>query len=281
MSLVCDIGGTFARFGVITSGAISNIQKLRVDDFDGLQDAIQAYGVAAPGALRIATAAYPDAEGLWRFVNENPWVIDVEALRGQGWDVEIIMNDFEAATCALKGMGEEDVKVLYAERGARNSRCILGPGTGLGLGYLHAGDVVQKTHGGHMPIASLNDEHGQVIKALRAEVEGDVVFEHIVSGPGLMGLKGMYDDAAAYRLFHEFMGVFAATALVAGHAYGGLYLTGGVLDRLEEEGRFDFKTFHEAMCFGAVDSVREALEATPIYKVTDPYPALKGLIHAC
>jgi len=139
---------------------------------------------------------------------------------------------------------------------------------------------IQKTHGGHMPIASLNDDHGKAIKEIRATLDRAIIFEDIVSGPGLQKLRAIYDTEKASNLFHECLGIFAATALITGHAYGGLYLSGGVITHLIEENSFDFDRFNNALCFDAVPCVKQDLTNTPIHYITDPYPALKGLIHA-
>lgn len=281
MTILTDIGGTHIRCARGSEGSTERIRKYKAADFENLQAALRRYceeeSIEPAGGLRIATAGYED-KGVWKFVNENKWIIDPEALKAEDWNIEVIINDFEAATHALKNLNAEDVKILKDATGASESKCLLGPGTGLGLGFLH-GQYVQKTHGGHIPVASLNDEHGQTIKAIRASQNTDVVFENIVSGPGFFKLKELYAEETALRLFHEFLGIFAATAIITGHAYGGLYLTGGVLEKFMANGLFDFSAFEQAFHFNAVASVQDDLKATPIYCLTDPYPALKGLLN--
>ncbi|MGB0720356.1 MAG: glucokinase, partial [Bdellovibrionales bacterium] len=223
-------------------------------------------------------------QGVWRFVNKNRWVIDPAALAASGWPVDIIMNDFEAATWALPDLPPEDQRVLKQKENQYDTYCLLGPGTGLGLGYLHHARAqkpfVQKTHGGHMPIAGLNDEHDKIIAQIRARQDKAVVFETILSGAGYHMLQELTDAPTAMRLFHEFLGLFAATAVVAGHAYGGVYLTGGVVQHLVDNGVFDLTAFDRGFCFNAVASVRRDLQNTPIIYITDPTPALRGLL-AC
>jgi len=279
MLLLCDIGGTYVRFAIEQGGEPAQIEKYSVAEYPDLQSAISYYTETKNiqyDTIRIATAGYKDG-GIWKFVNENKWHIDPKAVG----NVELILNDFEAATWSLLDNGNQ--KVLKAGQGAGASKCLLGPGTGLGLGYLHhtpQGPYAQKTHGGHIPIASLNDEHGKVIKTLRKSYNGVLVFENIVSGPGLQTLRQHFDEETALRLFHEFLGVFAATVTVTGNAYSGLYLTGGVIESLMNDNLFDFKAFEAAFCIDVAASVKRDLNATPITYLTDPYPALKGLI-AC
>src|SRR5690606_29965745 len=114
------------------------------------------------------------------------------------------------------------------------------------------------------------------IQAIQNTQSTCVVFENLASGPGLEKMQGLYDEQTALRLFHEFLGLFAATAVVAGNAYGGLYLTGGVLERLVEKDMFDVDHFLSFFHLNAVESVRQALLDTPVIYITEPYPALKG-----
>ena len=285
MTVLADIGGTYARFAVVADNAPMQIKKYKAADFENLQSALETYcsdqNLEPGGKLRIATAGYEDG-GVWKFVNQNKWILDPDDLKNTGWDAETILNDFEAATWALLNLECGDTQTFKGGDGASDTRCLLGPGTGLGLGYLHGNEKphVQKTHGGHVPAAAITQEQWGVIKFLQDQQDGAVVFENIVSGPGLQKLQAQYDEETALRLFHEFYALFSATCVVAGNAYGGLYLTGGVMESLVANNQFDFDLFENWFCFDAVDSVKRDLQATPIVHITDPYPALKGLIHA-
>ena len=68
--------------------------------------------------------------------------------------------------------------------------------------------------------------------------------------------------------------------MITGHAYGGLYLTGGVLERLIEKSLFDIEHFKDFFHLDIVDGVKRPLHDTPIHYVAYSYPALKGLMHA-
>lgn len=375
MKIIMDIGGTFVRFAKKQGGEISNIQKFKVLDFASLEEALAHYS-SEKMPVAIATASYCD-NGVWQFVNDNPWRFTQEDLGRAGWPVTLILNDFEAATWAIPSLENRDVRVLDLNhrhnklqkdkqdkkdkwkqvRSARSSQdthsfCLLGPGTGLGLGYLHMHSedhqnsyFVQKTHGGHFALASLTPEQQSVIdiyKKLKSSLDisysSVAVFEDFVSGPGLQRLyeiicmqrgckiefqtaqsifehlqshnmnyqKHMQDfidgdqESCAHesinsgrdvedvkeelltslRLFHEFLGLFSSTVTIAGHAYGGLYLTGGVVDRLFSMGLFDQKSFQKYFFLDCVSSVKDALMSTPVYHVKKSYLALHGLLVA-
>lgn len=303
MTIVVDIGGTYARFARLENGGLSDITKLAAADFPRLEEALKAYVNGKPQNLRIATAAHPDANGLWRFVTGNAWVMDPKALAKTGFQPDIILNDFEAATWGLLKADEQSLKVL--KKGTTGKRkCLIGPGTGLGLGYLCSckdNPAVQKTMGGHIAAAAVTAEQELVLQTVRRikRRSGVVVYEDVVSGPGLINLyralcdiDGKQPEAekpedlvethspqahAALRLFHEFFALFAAGVVVSGDAHGGLYLMGGVMDKLVEKNLFNAAHFESFFVGDYVPAVRAALDHTPVYHVTDPYIALKGL----
>jgi len=307
MNVLIDIGGTYARFALEEGGKPSQVKKYTANTFEVFDDALGEYlaetGIDQDVSLFIATAAHPDDKNVWRFVNKNKWELDVAVLG----NVEIILNDFEAATWGLIDL--KDQKVLKAGKESRTApRALVGPGTGLGLGYLvpaGKGFYVRGTQGGHLATAALNDEHVRVLKAVDKIKGRDClnVYEDVVSGPGLYNLYSALCDLSdeekiaanseellvhdkspavkdALRLFHEFFAIFAATITVGSGAYGGLYLAGGVLDRLSERNLFDFAHFEKFFAGNYVPSVKKALANTPIIQVTEPYLALNGLIRA-
>ena len=280
MKIISDIGGTYARFAQVIDAAPAHVEKYEADRFPDFSSALTQYcadygldsGKEAPKEIAIATAGYQEND-VWKITNNEGWVIDPAVLERDGWRVAPILNDFEAATYSLPVLAEDDLKTLSKGIKSNDALCLLGPGTGLGLSYFHRPHTVQRTHGGHMPITAVTDEQWTVIRAFREKKQRPVVFEDFISGQN--------DFARSHpRLFHEFLGLFAAQSIIHGHAYGGLYLTGGVLQGLIAEGEFDFRTFEHWMCIDGVDCVARALKNTPVYFINDPYPALKGLIHA-
>lgn len=304
MKILSDIGGTYARFAVEEGGRPGAIVKYRAADYATFEDALAAFcaerGIKGGGELLIATAAYEDGK-VWRFVNRNIWVLDPDAMVKAGWKPVVMLNDFAAATWGLKNIGKDDVEILKAGVQGDLPKVLLGPGTGLGLGYLYPGHV-QRTHGGHMVAAAITEEQNAVIGQLQKEKK-IVVYEHLVSGPGLQnihaalcaiaGKKNNFERAEdilthaedkivkeALRLFHEFFGLFAQNAVLCGHAYGGLYLTGGMTDRLIERGLFDFQLFEKFFVLPVADQVTRDMDATPVYHVTHPALAMKGLLEA-
>lgn len=307
MRILSDIGGTYVRFAFESKGKPMNVKKYAAADFETFEDAVEKYKqearIDADASVLIATAAHPDEKNTWRFVNRNKWVIDVAELG----NVDIIMNDFEAATWGLIDL--KDRKILKQGRENRTApRTLVGPGTGLGLGYLipHGKTFhVQGTQGGHIATAALNDEQRRVLQAVDKVKSRDCinVYEDVVSGPGLYNLYAALcslsdeeqiaqgaDDLLAHekspamrdalRLFHEFFGMFAASVVVGAGAYGGLYLTGGVLEKLSGKNLFDFAHFDKFFDANLSPLIKKSVSETPVIYVTDPHLTFNGLIRA-
>lgn len=311
--LVCDIGGTHIRIAAVMDGVLHYPEKFPVADFATPQDALLHYqtlvgGVAAPCAVSFSCAANDDGTGLYRFTNNAHWVIHPAQMKSQGWNVELIAHDFCASawgTTAVGGAGVELIRPGCNDTGQPSA--ILGPGTGLGLAYIfplqQGGHHVQMTHGGHMLSLVLTDEHFLIVELLR-QIKQDgytIIPENLCSGSGLPLLYRAVCEAYGYdhlfptpaamldnphdpavretlRLFHEFLGLFAHQAVLTGNAYGGVYLDGGVMHHLRDRNLFDKKIFLDFMTLNPVPVVRKSLDHCPVYLVTDPYIALRGLL---
>jgi glucokinase len=312
--VLADIGGTHVRFARLRDGALHAPRKIRAGDHESLEDALAAYcaetGDAPGGGLLLALAANPDANGVWTFGNHNRWAIDPALLARAGWRVAQIVNDFAAsARGALELAGDQRIVLRAGAELPHEARAIMGPGTGLGLGFMiplpGGAWHIHRTKGGHMLAATLTDEQHEIIRlaaALRGHSYAPVP-EDAVSGRGLPFLyravcqrngreprfsgervwehAGQDADARdTMRLFHEFFGLFAHNAIVTGSAWGGIYLDGGLFNRLREDGLFDLETFHKFMAIDMVPAVRRMLDAVPVYAVNDPFIALRGLAAA-
>ncbi|MBI4031171.1 MAG: glucokinase [Proteobacteria bacterium] len=307
-TVLADIGGTHARFAILGKGKIENPEKLAVADFKSFPAALNHY-CPRPGDLLIATAAQPDGQnGRWRFLNNGKWVIDPAQLKKAGWGARLIVNDFAAsARGAVALRGKNLIAVRKGVAGKGDSRAVIGPGTGLGLAYAvpcgKGGWRVQETMGGHMAAAAVTEEQSGIM-ALMSRIYGDgrtLVYEDLASGRALPFLyravcefrgcrpklrsaedllakaKDSSDAKETLRLFHEFLGLFAHNAVVTGHAFGGLYIDGGVTQKLYASGLFDFRRFAAFMELAVAPAVRKRLRQTPVYIVNNPFIALRGL----
>lgn len=310
VTILADIGGTHARLALYGADGPLHAEKYKAADYAGLEGALADFcakhDLTPRGRVAIGTAAHPDAAGVWRFQNLNEWGIDPRALAAAGWDVLAVVNDFVASSLGAVTAPDE---MLLAMRGGALGDCaryvVLGPGTGLGLGYverLGGRWHVQETLGGHMFGACATDEQYMVSKVVRRLRGGDMMFIHedVCSGVGLPrlyqavclchGRKPQWTDAAgvvahrtddmaaqALRLFHEFLGLFAHNALVTGNAFGGVYLDGGLTQNLVAQDAFDRESFLNFMTLDPAEVVRDKIDSTPVHIINDPFVALQGL----
>ncbi|HTK84274.1 MAG TPA: glucokinase [Patescibacteria group bacterium] len=314
--IATDIGGTHARLALVENAGLGHPEKIAAADFATFPAALDSWcakhGQKNGGKLLIATAAQPATDGVWRFLNgSNPWVIDSKVLARAGWQVEILVNDFAASARGALTLPPSSLTIMREGRGTDGAgKAILGPGTGLGMAYMTSfGERwrVQETFGGHMLAAALTDEQFTVIKTIR-ELRGakpDVVPEDLASGRALPNLykavcvlngrapaditadeilaKANSPDARqviqqVLRLFHEFLGLFAHNVVVTTHAFAGVYLDGGVIQRLYAAKLFDRESFERGFMPAMVPTVHAALNATPVWLINDPFVALRGLV---
>ncbi|MEV0162274.1 glucokinase [Nonomuraea fuscirosea] len=263
--LVADIGGTNARFGLVTSlGAPpSNVAVLPGADHPTLPDAVTAYlathaGGVRPGAACLALAGPIDGDD-YRLTNSS-WAGSVRDL---GIPYARLLNDFEALAVSLPHLEGADLVSLGGPAPGHGVKAVLGPGTGLGVGGLVPVDdgwAPIPGEGGHVTVPVVEPKEFEVVRALRAQGLPHVVAEHLLSGPGLVRLHralasvngvaapdltasdivARVDDslcAETVEVFCGLLGGFAGNVALTLGARGGVYLGGGVLPRIVERVR--------------------------------------------
>ncbi|MFB4282814.1 MULTISPECIES: glucokinase [unclassified Nonomuraea] len=273
--LVADIGGTNARFGLVTSPGArpSNVAVLAGADYDTLPEAVAAYlaehaGGVRPGAACLALAGPIDGDR-YRLTNSK-WAGSVRDL-----DVPYarLLNDFEALAVSLPHLAGDELVSLGGPEPAHGVKAVLGPGTGLGVGGLvptEHGWTAVPGEGGHVTVPVVEQREFEIVRALETMGMPHVVAEHVLSGPGLVRLYralalvngvsapdltssdivARQDDslcAETIEVFCEMLGSFAGNVALTLGARGGVYLAGGVLPRIVERVRTSgFRTRFEA-----------------------------------
>ncbi|PLK48535.1 glucokinase [Uliginosibacterium sp. TH139] len=304
--LVGDIGGTHARFGLITApgAAISQIVTLRCAEHAGPLEAIRSY-LAAQGGIQPRHAAIGIANPITgdelRLTN-NPWQFSIRALReALGLGELVFVNDFTALALSLPHLdaaGLQQIGPGQALRGAAIG--VIGPGTGLGV----SGLVPVKGQyapiggeGGHVSLAPYTDEEFAVTALLLREY-GHVSAERVLSGPGLLTLhralarvRGLaepqLDGATITRqaldnsnalcadtlaMFCALLGSTAGNLALTLGAQGGVFIGGGIVPQLGNYfARSDFRARFEAKGRFAT-----YLATIPTWVITAGNPALTG-----
>jgi len=304
-TIVTDVGGTHIRFGLWDGRQITHIEKWPVTTFRSFDEALTRYQniTGYDGKdIAIATAAWPDADGVWHFAHDGRWPIRPHTLREHGWTIHKMLNDFQASSL---GAVQSDLTPLTdISAPPYNRDClVVGPGTGLGLACVRRtdhDDHVQESFGGHMAIGAQTADQYSIIESLTRLHGKPPVYEDVISGKGLQALyrivSGTDDDiltilnddetsaapAALTQtcdLFHDFLGLFIQQAAVFHHAFGGIFLDGGVTHILHNKQMLDIPKLQSViMNIHAAPVVTDALSRMPVYVINDPFIALSGLI---
>ncbi|WP_245642650.1 glucokinase [Nonomuraea candida] len=263
--LVADIGGTNARFGLVTSleARPTNVAVLAGADYGTLPEAVAAYlaehaGGVRPGAACLALAGPIDGDH-YRLTNSH-WAGSVRDL---GIPYVRLLNDFEALAVSLPHLDGDELVSLGGPAPHHGVKAVLGPGTGLGVGGLvpvEHGWAPIPGEGGHATVPVLEPRELEIVRALQAQGLPHVVAEHLLSGPGLVRLHralalvngvtapeltasdivARVDDslcAETVEVFCAMLGTFSGNVALTLGARGGVYLAGGVLPRIVERVR--------------------------------------------
>ena len=268
--LVGDVGGTHARFAVVEPCEAVPwriLQRLDLAErFPTFNDALRSYleraGVTQLPPIAAIAVAGPVVAGTARFTNRG-WDISEQALRQVGFERALLINDFAALALAVDLLNEEHLHAIGPQhKGVKGGTItILGAGTGFGLSCLaRFGDrvVPMATEGGHMGFAPSNSEELAALQ-LMWEDSGRVSIERILSGGGLEHLyrtlqqlagrapspltaaeisaAALRDDAgarAALTMFCSIYGAVAGDLALAHGARGGVYIAGGIAEKIEE-----------------------------------------------
>ena len=216
-----------------------------------------------PRIAAIAVAG-PVTHGSARFTN-RVWQISETELKSFGFEQALLINDFAALAFAVEILEPKDLRTVgpeLAPSGAAEpaSITILGPGTGFGVSCLaRYGErfVPMATEGGHVAFAPGDEQEAAVLQALRKQY-GRVSVERILSGPGLESLYRTLEQIggretaaltaaeivahaggndpgcrAALTMFCSIFGSVAGDFALAHGARGGVYIGGGIAQRIE------------------------------------------------
>lgn len=298
--LLCDIGGTHIRFALGGCEQLS-AYKTRVDQHRDLNEAITSY-------LSSKSVSADDVKAFYfAFSNRNEWNTNPDELRLALPKAAIRqVNDFEANAHGVIVADESDFSLLNKPVGVaveNPSRVVIGVGTGLGFAYIcgqKGQEFVQRTHGAHMlPVYS--KEHAELYEFIEKDKKDVLIYEDMLTGRGLYEIYKYlskrnhldieYPDAEilmrdgkdnpvfqqSLTVFYQMLGLFTHQAVAFGYSYGGIYLTGGVIDRLMIAGLFDSKTFMDNFIQKNVPIVVRDVMSTPIYWIKDEFVSLKGL----
>lgn len=322
--LVGDIGGTHARlaiFRLAKDGPERDVLARRVDEsrrYDGPVPLVRAFLAKLEeeeGALALPEAAClalpcPVVGGVCRLPNLH-WEVEVAGLGAAiGIEPTLAINDFDALGHALPLLRDGDLVELQAgEPEPEGTIGLIGPGTGLGCGFLTwegRGYRVHSSEGGHADFAPREASESRLLEYL-SERYGRASWERVLSGPGLadlyrflvadehaperaetrtrlegedpgrviteLGMRG--EDplcAAALDRFVSVLGAQAANLALTLQSTGGVYIGGGIAPRILsklQEGSF-------LQAFRAKGRMADLVRRVPVRVITEPQAGLLG-----
>lgn len=309
--IVADIGGTNARFGLVTSInrgkselVLENQQTYPSAEFAGLEQAVACYqeslgGETVSGAC--LAVAGPVAGDSIKLTNLN-WNISVAKVKDElGFGQLQVINDFAAYAYAIQYIDKQFLIAINPGEGVDGCPiAVVGPGTGFGVASLvkHGQRLgVVASEGGHMSLAANTPLQAAIKEQLSRKYEL-VSVERVFSGPGL---RHLYHALAAvegatakpYRtaeisqhaldgtdemcqrtlsLFCSWLGGVTGDLALALGAKGGVFLSGGILPRIAD---FLLKSDFQHS-FKAKDQMSHYLMDIPVQLVTQGNSALLG-----
>jgi glucokinase len=309
-SLVADIGGTNARFGLMLSGNATVMQDkvLACAAYPSIAAAIEHYlaGIDGPRPRQAAIAIANPVVGDWVQMTNHIWAFSIEETRKSlGMERLVVLNDFTALAMALPLLPPAELRQVgggQARPGA--PLALLGPGSGLGVSGLipsPAGWVPLQGEGGHASFCPANEREADILRIVWGE-HRHVSAERLVSGMGFgnlyravaelhgqkreaptpaqitaSALKG--DDPVSAEVVETFcamLGTVAANLALTLGARGGVYIGGGIVPRLGDY--FDRSPFRRR--FEEKGRFSEYLASIPSYVITAATPALLGAAQA-
>jgi glucokinase len=304
--LLGDIGGTTARFAVLTGDRLGPIDHVAVSRYQTAIDAISGFLGNRADRGRIGGAVLGVAgpvEGGRCVITNSHWVTDAGELRTAfGFDFVNLMNDFEAIARALPHLRAQDVRLLAGGQAVPGEpMVVLGPGTGLGIAALvpRGNDMtVVATEGGHATLPGATSREDAVIAHLRGRF-GHASAERALSGPGLenlhVAIAAIDHVALASRsaaeitrhaidrrcatcrstvdMFCSMLGTVAGNFALTFRARGGVYIAGGIAPRLVDYlAQSEFRVRFEGK-----GRFRGYLEGIPTTIIVNPDAAFLGL----
>ena len=309
-TIVGDVGGTNCRLASCdpSTGLVEHVQVFPVKDFHSLEEVIQVFkGLHSSAKFNRASIgiANPIMGDTITMTNSH-WTFSVEETRESCRLEELLMlNDWEAVALSLPHLTESQLsKINQAPEAPNRNKALFGVGTGLGAaGLVRRKDspwVPIAGEGGHVSFSPVDEEETEILKVL-SEHHEHVSFEKILSGPGLTALylaTSNLSGVAPVRdlapseivlgaaeasnpmcqrtldIFCGILGSFAGNLCLTLGATGGIYIGGGVIEKIDQAGLFDRERFLNRLAHKG--RLSEWLGNIPVFLLRTPYAGLIG-----
>lgn len=266
--LCMDVGGTKLDYRFVDScgGAVGS-GRLLCREFSNFSEALQTLidGIKQQVDSVCIAAAGPVLHGSLSFTNLD-WHIDQAKIKsGFAFKRVVLVNDLTAMMWGLGSFGAKSQRVIKPGSVSEGVKIIVAPGTGLGVGVGvedATGLVCIPSEGGHISFSPRTVRERELL-AFMAKRGEHVSAESVCSGRGLGALfrfltadnpsAETLDDLAlgpwlkqqvdnrtpyasvavqTYQLFFDLLAEVCGNLAVTCLATGGVYLAGGLMDKL-------------------------------------------------
>jgi len=307
--LIADVGGTRLRFAILagSDGPMHVLPCMETRDHASLLQAIRALNLSdsslpEPRWAVIALAAPIDGDSL-AMTNLNWNISPQQLLQELGLEAIVILNDFEAIALALPALEPDHLEQIGSGTPDISSPMVaFGPGTGLGVsGVIPSSNcwIPLASQGGHVSLGPHTKQEWKIWPHLTdMDQTSGIEAEDLLCGRGLVRLanavaasmnrpvhftvpediaisakSGEEISSCTVRIFTELLGRLASDIALTLLARGGLYLTGGVVTKLD---RFLFDgSFRRS--FENKPVHRDLISRIPTFLIRHELPALYGI----
>ena len=313
--LIGDVGGTNCRLAIWDNQAsvVRSHRVYQTNQFHNLASAVAQFKSEVEvtdlerACIAIANPISGDRVSMtnstWEFsIRDTQTALQLKSLS--------LINDWEAIGYALPDLSRGRVRPLFGSHAVKDPvlsdepAVLAGVGTGLGAAIVvpgPGGQVISVAgESGHMSYSPIEDIDIAILRHLMSQF-GHVSFERLLSGPGLQNIKNALEAITSIpsrakspaeivesarsqsdpiseqtlQIFARTLGSFVGNLALVVNAKGGIYLGGGVLDKIGS-----------ALC---VDSFKngltnkgrlgDALANLPVYLMEDETLALTGCVN--
>lgn len=295
MKLVGDVGGTKVLLAYADdAGRIAGRRRFASADFRDFATLLAEYLHGVPECIDgacLAVAGPVADDGRFAKITNLPWTIDAAVLEARfGLGQLRLINDFAGVALGVAALAPEQLVTVQAGvPSADGLKLVLGAGTGMGVAAM-LGNRILPSEGGHVGFAPADATQARIWSALMQE-HGRVTAERVISGAGLAAihriLTGETDEPAnigaralageplvrpSVDVFFACYGAFAGDMALAFMAHGGVYLAGGVTQKL-------FPLLSASPFLAAFNAKAEHADLArrmPVHVATDPDIGLLG-----
>jgi len=192
--LLGDVGGTNARFAVITGvdEPILRFPDVGTSDYPLFSDAMlaAAKGIGVrPRSAAVALAGPVTGDEI--ALTNAPWVVEPrKTIRRLDLELMIVLNDFEAQSLALPILTADDLTPIGTPPLREATKAVIGPGTGLGAAALVRADgawVPVPGEGGHVDLGPITERDFALWPHIEQQHDR-VSAETLISGGGMVRL---------------------------------------------------------------------------------------------